>query len=386
MRVIRKQVATGIILFFMIIYLFPVLGQDAGNYVPSSKGDWLYVGGSGPGNYTRIQDAVDNTSDGDTVFVYDDSSPYYESVVVNTSIMLLGESRDTTVIDAEAVNYSLALSIYADNVQVRGFCFQNTGWQSYGIGVYTVSNIVIADNVFPDNIGGIFIADSSLILVEDNVFIDDRAAVEITPGSSHASVLRNYFDQGIVQLIMGATDSTVRENTFKGYSCYGMRLRGQNVSVLWNTFDSEFDSDKNIGIFITRDTLDARIQYNIINGGSVGIFVEAIDSSSIRISYNMVTNTSYGIKTWLCSMVNVSCNNFIQNNRHAYFGESWWFERNYWDGNYWDDYRGKGGKVIFGSALFLIIPLGYYLPAFFLYLPWVNVDWHPAQGPYDIGG
>ena len=34
-----------------------------------------YVGGSGPGNYSKIQDAIENATKGDTVFVFDDSSP-----------------------------------------------------------------------------------------------------------------------------------------------------------------------------------------------------------------------------------------------------------------------------------------------------------------------
>ena len=38
----------------------------------------LYVGGSGPGNFSKIQDAVDNTSDGDIVFVY--SGFYQENI------------------------------------------------------------------------------------------------------------------------------------------------------------------------------------------------------------------------------------------------------------------------------------------------------------------
>ena len=64
-----------------------------------SNGNTLYVGGTGPNNYTRIQEAIDNASDNDTVFVFDDSSPYYEHLIVNKSISLLGENRDTTVID-----------------------------------------------------------------------------------------------------------------------------------------------------------------------------------------------------------------------------------------------------------------------------------------------
>ncbi len=44
--------------------------------VNRSNRNILYVGGTGPNNYTRIQDAIDNASDGDTIFVY--SGIYYE--------------------------------------------------------------------------------------------------------------------------------------------------------------------------------------------------------------------------------------------------------------------------------------------------------------------
>jgi hypothetical protein len=43
-------------------------GSVEPSVVPFIGGNILYVGGSGPENYTRIQDAVDNASDGDTVF------------------------------------------------------------------------------------------------------------------------------------------------------------------------------------------------------------------------------------------------------------------------------------------------------------------------------
>ncbi|MGF3554110.1 MAG: hypothetical protein ACQXXF_02395, partial [Thermoplasmatota archaeon] len=57
---------------------------------PGNGGNWLYVGGSGPKNYTKIQDAIDKATDGDTVFVYDDSSPYKENVIIYKSIKLIG--------------------------------------------------------------------------------------------------------------------------------------------------------------------------------------------------------------------------------------------------------------------------------------------------------
>ena len=75
------------------------LHRRLGNRRSTSSGHWLYVGGRGPGNYTKIQDAINDSSDGDTVFVFDDSAPYFESLIINKSITLLGENQNTTIID-----------------------------------------------------------------------------------------------------------------------------------------------------------------------------------------------------------------------------------------------------------------------------------------------
>ncbi len=51
------------------------------------RGQTFYVGGYGPNNYTQIQDAIDNASEGDTVFVF--NGTYFEHVTVNKSINLI---------------------------------------------------------------------------------------------------------------------------------------------------------------------------------------------------------------------------------------------------------------------------------------------------------
>ncbi len=84
----KIPVVVGIISLFICIGIQPVIAYE--NPInPSSKGNILYVGGSGPGNYTKIQDAIDNARYGDTVFVYDYSSPYYENLVIHKSINLI---------------------------------------------------------------------------------------------------------------------------------------------------------------------------------------------------------------------------------------------------------------------------------------------------------
>ena len=99
-----------------------------------TTGNILYVGGLGPNNYTRIQDAINASFDGDTIFVYDDSSPYYENIMIRKSIVLIGEDKNTTIIDGrygKDVTY-----IKCNNVTISGFTIQHDGetsdWLAFG--------------------------------------------------------------------------------------------------------------------------------------------------------------------------------------------------------------------------------------------------------------
>ncbi len=89
--------------------------------IMSFDGNTLYVGGNGPGNYTKIQDAIDDANNGDTVFVY--NGTYYENVWVDKSIWLIGEDKYNTIIDG--CGGEVTVGITADNVIVNGFTITN---------------------------------------------------------------------------------------------------------------------------------------------------------------------------------------------------------------------------------------------------------------------
>ena len=95
----RKWLAVGIILLFVGTGIIPAIAQDSEKPLPASRGDWLYVGGSGPGNYSKIQDAIDNASDGDTVFVF--SGLYNEGKIkTGKTISLIGQDRSSTIVNS----------------------------------------------------------------------------------------------------------------------------------------------------------------------------------------------------------------------------------------------------------------------------------------------
>ncbi|KAA0002007.1 MAG: hypothetical protein FE044_03675, partial [Thermoplasmata archaeon] len=109
-------------------------GMNAGEAeAAGTGGNILYVGGSGPNNYTKIQGAINAASNGDTIFVY--SGTYYENVVIDKSIHLVGEDRNTTIIDGNHAGD--VVNITADRVTMEGFTIRNgDGWPYAGVKIY----------------------------------------------------------------------------------------------------------------------------------------------------------------------------------------------------------------------------------------------------------
>jgi parallel beta-helix repeat protein len=155
-----------------------------------SSGNTLYVGGSGPGNYTKIQDAIDNASDGDTVFVY--NGTYYESgISIDSTINLIGEDRDSTIIDAN--QYIDAIYIYAPYISISAFKIQNTSRAGINLASNTSDNINISNNIFYNNAHGIhpYFSHRNLI-ISNNLFLNNVNGFTLV-GCSDAAIYQNQF-------------------------------------------------------------------------------------------------------------------------------------------------------------------------------------------------
>ena len=134
------------------------------DFVLTPLGKTLYVGGNETGNYTTIQSAVDNASDGDTVFVY--SGTYYENVgIVKKTVSLVGQERDTTIIDAQKKRCALSVN-NSQKVEIKGFTFQQG---QFGIEIWLCNNNIISDNKISNNGCGISISGSDNNIIADNV-------------------------------------------------------------------------------------------------------------------------------------------------------------------------------------------------------------------------
>ncbi len=374
----------------------------------------LYVGGSGPDNYTKIQDAVNDALDGDIVFVFDDSSPYKELVVIGKSINLIGEDRDTTVIDGDYKG--TVVDIQADGVTVSGFtlinCNRINNWQYNVIKIIRHNNVIIKNNIistgpwdlFPPWVAGVYLKDSSNNLIQNNIIFDDSdavptAGIEIHDGSSLNNVSGNEIYGYTEGLGLDANDNIIYGNNIHHNSygidnhgdgnkiinnivtnnlCEGIRNdRVSNIlisgnTIIYNGHGIEFDN----GIAIVQGSNNQIINNYISNNNPTGIFL--LISKNNLITDNRISDNKLGVYADFAYKNTISGNNFIGNNRNAYFDSEYFLiHRNTWDNNYWSDYK-IGRFYLIGGTV-------YFLGFIFFSLPWFQIDWHPAKEPYDIG-
>jgi len=141
----------------------------------------------GPNNYKTIQEAINNASSGDTIFVR--KGIYTENIVINKSITLIGEDRESTIIDGGATGN--VISIKASNVTIKGFTIKNSDpFVGSGIFIERFGNIVISNNNIVNNNIGIQISFSSRNQIYENIISANYVGIQLLYSSGNA-IYRN---------------------------------------------------------------------------------------------------------------------------------------------------------------------------------------------------
>jgi len=217
----------GITILFLGMSITPSVAVDTvkKRSMPISNGKTLYVGGTGEGNYTRIQGAINHASVGDTVFVYDDSAPYRENIVVERTISLIGENRDTTVIDGGGYkNVIYILRADCDWVTVSGFTIQNS---DTGIFIYYHSeHNNITGNIISNNVNGILLSLSGYNTIEDNIISNNGKGINLYgSSSSYNTITGNTISNNLIGIhLRGSSHNIIKGNNIISNSRYGIRL------------------------------------------------------------------------------------------------------------------------------------------------------------------
>ena len=339
--------------------------------ITSSK--TLYVGGDGPENYSKIQDAINIATDGDTVFVY--NGKYVENIDVDKSIELIGEDKESTVIDGNRTGNTV--SITTQRVKITGFKIKNgiKYNNQFICGIFiSSSNCTVSGNIILNNTNGI----GTSHLAPNDVF-----NITITNNIINSSDWRGIF-------IFNVDNSTVSKNIINYCEFIGLSIADSKNSYVQDNVINVRDAgglalSTCSNTIVTGNIIKSSKYYGILLYSSNPLNDGACNN---LISGNAIINNRYGINIEDSSNNNIiEKNNFIGNKIQALLECSLWNNSEYpcnnsWRENYWDNWIGnklnlsifqKFPKIIIGWRGF-----NNFIPFYF------NFDWNPAQEPYDI--
>jgi len=293
---IWKGLAVGIILLFIGTAIIPSTAQDVEKpSLPTSRGNWLYVGGSGPGNYSKIIYALENASTNDTIFVY--SGTYFESFSISKSIHLIGEDKYTTIIDAQGSPH--VINFATDWITVSGFTLTNTRDWANDCGIYIknawethTTHNTITNNIFTQHREiAITVYKSEYNIITGNIFMNNTDAIETGSYSYYNNISNNTITDGGI-FLWGAPNYNVVSNNhvIRGgitvsLGAYNIIINntienGGNLKLMWDTQNNIVKNNVLISsnAIILEESINNTVQDNeLINSRGISISGNTID-------------------------------------------------------------------------------------------------------------
>ena len=336
---------------------------------PTYFGNVLYVGGNGTGNYTTITEAINNATNGDTIFVY--NGTYTENLNINKKVTILGEDPDTTIIQGIS-GLDAVVRIITSEVEINGFSLNGySGGQDGVIVITLMQDIIIANNKITGCDTGIKIQPTAkYVTVSGNEITgNDFAGIFLQTSDRNEiafNTIKNNGEWGIAIELTSQQNNITSNTIIDNYG--GLKLSGSSGKNI--IIDNNISKNDLEGILIEGLSSSNTIKENMISQNFGGIKIS--NSGQNIIDYNDIRYSSMeGILLTSSSNNIITQNNFINNKRHASYRLS---SRNSWDANYWDNWIGfkfsmpifqKFPKAIGGIILF-------------------TFDKNPALQPYQI--
>ena len=354
-------------LAFIIVFLLISAGVVSGFNVnpdnipkPMNRGNWLYVGGTGEGNYSSIQSAINDADHGDTVFVY--NGTYNERIDIIKMINLIGEDKNTTIIDGSNLNGLPLIEIFGESVTVIGFTLQNfnnytailiDGSFGGANNNSILNNIIHSSGIYSQGIE-VFSCNNTIL---GNIISEVNYGIRLTGGSNN-KIIGNDISYTYYGIFIEEIFSLVNNNT---YSNNNIVNNTYGIFFWYTSYDNIISNNticlnEKTGIY--SNTCNSLISDNMIcsnNECGINFTGDHICNNNV-IRSNIISLNNLGIYINIFSSGNIIYNNFFNNTLNAYNKKSsrginkWCIEKTpglniiggpYLGGNYWSDYFGR---------------------------------------------
>jgi len=231
-----------------------------------------------------IQGLIDNASVGDTIYI--PSGIYYENIIIIKSISLIGEDKNTTIIDGCGIGDVVHIS--ACWVNISGFTIQQG---TNGINLYTLYSTIERNNI-SNNIYGINLEFSSNNIITDNTIISNQNdGIYLNYDSSSNTITDNNIsanNNNGISLNFFSNNNNIIGNTIISNHNKGIYLDYSNSNTI--TYNNISSSNLE-GISLFESISNTILTNEIISNNAEGIFLD--ESSSNMINDNSITSNYY---------------------------------------------------------------------------------------------
>ena len=299
-------------------------------------------------NFSTIQEAINDneTLDGHTILV--DAGTYYEHVVVNKPISLIGENTTTTIVDGGGIGNVTEVKV--DNVAIEGFTIKDSGtkWPNGGITLGNVKNCFIAGNILTGNRRGIGLFGASRNNISGNILTNNLEGIVLSESSnnsvsgnkitgsdygiSHWDSFNNViFENNITNNEEGielwfSSKNVIQENNITENTEYGIKLwwsfnntlRGNRIADSRYNFDVYGNLTELVHDVDTSNTVDDKPIYYWINKADMTVPIDAgyvalINCTCITVQNLNLTNNGQGVLLAYTTNSTITKNNITNN-------------------------------------------------------------------------
>jgi nitrous oxidase accessory protein len=276
-KVLRKLISS--VIFIILLFSFLIISVGI---CRASDENILYVGGSGAGNYSYIQDAINYSKDQDTIYVYD--GEYHENITIDKSLNLVGSNKDTVHIFGNGRLY--AILVKSSWVNISGFTIQNS---QVGICIFGHSFNNISENIIINNVEGLHLDNSSNNIINKNFVQNPKKTGNkfaiVCFESCNNIISENTFTDNPISLYLGrwSDNNVISDNSITNYT-YGVRMDFSFNNVICGNLIKNGER----GVYLTNSKYNNIIYNNIEDNRYSGVYLTYLKDNVI--SPNNFTN------------------------------------------------------------------------------------------------
>jgi parallel beta-helix repeat protein len=276
--------------------------------------NFVYVGGSGPDNYTSIQQAIDQSKQNGTVYIYE--GIYNESITLEKQLTLQGTSSLDTIIEGGFEGTCLIAK--GNGIKIENIHFRKAGGQITNSLIYCGGNNLKIDRcIFGDSRHGLVLSKIKNVTIQNCTFYRTGIGIQSQQSTDISIMDSSFIKNGIGTLSTKSRNLKIKRILGELNGITVMTENSEDIIIAHSTL---FNGNENqVSIYAERTT-DTCIENCTIYHSGRGIRLS--DCGQTLIQKSQIFDSKIGIETSSNSQLQIEKSWIYDNDVGIYLHES----------------------------------------------------------------